>query len=471
MATVKLLPDSRIKLVARRIGIIGAGPAGLAAARVFAEESEPHTFSITILERSSTSGGVWNYTPTASCRYNVPQPDPACISSASDIRCPESNIFPTPMYDELHTNLPTDVMQFPDFPFASDVQTFPSHREVNQYLQLYANAKVKPHQNVHILYGHNVDHIDFDPKTVQWTCRAHNLAAGNPVTLQFDAILVCTGRVDYPFIPQVPGLSKLHHQGPTKVIHAKEFRRANDYAGQIVLVVGGASSATDISRQLTYSARQVHISTADDPQSPVQRDPRMVPIIGAGCCPDVPLIKHPRIKKIANDIEFADGSTIPLPDTIIYATGYLCVFPFIDTVKDLDQGTCESKDSHGYTLSTGQGVEDLFKFLVYSRNPLLAILGVPNMVVPFPLYEYQAMYLAHLYQGHITLPSTSQMLQESQAALEKPDPFIMKYKQASYMDELVDCVGANQSRLDHTSAEWLERWKNTVQLRKQHLGY
>ncbi|KAJ2652483.1 monooxygenase [Coemansia sp. RSA 1250] len=447
--------------------IIHSGPAGLAAARVFAEESKAHPFDITVLERNSISGGVWNHTPTASCRYNVPQPDAAAISSASDARCPESNLFPTPMYDELHTNLPTDVMQFPDFPFASDIQTFPSHQEVNQYLQLYADAKVKHHQNVHILYEHHVSHIDFDSQTKQWTCQAHNLATNQPVTLQFDVILVCTGRVDCPFIPQVPGLSELHYKGPTKVIHAKEFRRASEYTGQTVLVVGGASSATDISRQLTYAARQVHISTADDPQNPIQRDPRIIPIIGAGCNPEVPLTKHPRVKRISDVVEFADGATIPLPDTIIYATGYLCVYPFIDTIK----GLTESNDSHGYTLSTGQGVEDLYKFLLYSRNPLLAILGVPNMVVPFPLYEYQAMYLAHLYQGHITLPSTSQMLQESQAALDQPNPFIMKYKQASYMDDLVDCVGANQSRLGHTSAEWLERWKNTVQLRKQHLGY
>jgi cation diffusion facilitator CzcD-associated flavoprotein CzcO len=40
------------------------------------------------------------------------------------------------MYQNLKTNLPKEVMAFPDFPFKSTDQSFLHHSEVRQYLQV-----------------------------------------------------------------------------------------------------------------------------------------------------------------------------------------------------------------------------------------------------------------------------------------------------------------------------------------------
>ncbi|KAJ2245422.1 hypothetical protein GGH97_002852, partial [Coemansia sp. RSA 475] len=60
MAAVDI-EECGVRLHARRIGIIGAGAAGLAAARVFAEENatsnnDTPPFVITVLERNNAVG-------------------------------------------------------------------------------------------------------------------------------------------------------------------------------------------------------------------------------------------------------------------------------------------------------------------------------------------------------------------------------------------------------------------------------
>ncbi|KAJ1849515.1 monooxygenase [Coemansia sp. RSA 2708] len=470
MAAVDIT-DEGVRLAARRICIVGAGAAGLAATRVFAEQnasSDPPPFDITVLERNRVIGGLWNYTDTAPCRYNVPQSTPSDIPAATDRRCPQTNSFPTPMYEHLHTNLPKDVMQFPGTPFPSDADEFPTHTQVREYLDAYARAHVFPHK-FNLQLDTEVTRIEYHPRPqAHWTCAVRNVATNTTSVLEFDAVLVCTGRVNYPLIPEIPGLRALA-QTPRDctLMHAKEYRRAQTFAGQTVLVVGAASSGTDIARQLSFVAKRVHIASADaSPEAAAARDPRMTPVVGAACNPQNPLVTHLRVTRFAPDrVWFADGSHIPLPDAIVFATGYMCAFPFIDEVASLD-GT----HSVRFTADS-QGVYDLFELLVYAFNPLLAVLGVPDKVVPFPLYEYQAAYLAHVYQGHITLPPVAEMAEQARAAVAGPDAFTMKYQQAAYMDRLIDRVGAHQSRLGHVPDHWTERWKQTVQLRKQHLGY
>ncbi|KAJ2341653.1 monooxygenase [Coemansia sp. RSA 2618] len=359
-------------------------------------------------------------------------------------------------------------MQFPDMAFADTASEFPTRSQVLEYLEEYARTKVLVHP-FDLRLNTDVEDVAFDAARNVWTCQTRDLRTDVAQTLEFDAILVCTGRVSYPFIPDVPGLHELAAQRPSLVVHAKEYRRPHDYAGQCVLVVGGASSATDISRQLSFVAREVHISTADDSLADTAaRDPRMNPLIGDACDPQRPLIQHPRIAEFSSThVMFADGTEIPVPDSIIYATGYICAFPFLRHVERL----VHAPDPGLPFTADGDGVADMYRFLLYAVNPLLAILGVPNKVVPFVLYEYQATYLAHLYQGHITLPPFAQMLSQARDAQELPRPFTMGFKQIAYLNDLIDCVGDRQSRLGHIPPCWGDRWKQTLKLRKDFLGY
>ena len=94
----------------KKIVIIGAGPSGLGAARHSAEllRGEPDT-ELTIIERSPAIGGIWGQRRGRG-----------------------------PVYRDLHTNLPKELMAFPDFPFPDTEESFIHQSVVKDYLERYA---------------------------------------------------------------------------------------------------------------------------------------------------------------------------------------------------------------------------------------------------------------------------------------------------------------------------------------------
>ena len=96
----------------KEVCIIGAGVAGLAAARYLRE-----CFKVTIYEASSTIGGIWYYNKGDASVFN--------------------GVKPTPMYKNLRTNLPKQLMSFRDLDYDDDIPTFPTHGQVMDYLEKY----------------------------------------------------------------------------------------------------------------------------------------------------------------------------------------------------------------------------------------------------------------------------------------------------------------------------------------------
>ncbi|KAJ2721230.1 hypothetical protein GGI07_004105 [Coemansia sp. Benny D115] len=204
-------------------------------------------------------------------------------------------------------------------------------------------------------------------------------------------------------------------------------------------------------------------------------------------------IKHPRIKCIdvnANLIHFTDNSTIAIPDHIIYATGYLHVYPFIDNAHSLDTLACNTSlinNARSDLLFTdGHGVDNLYKFLLYIYNPTLAVFGVPQKIAPFPFYEYQAYYLTQVFQGLVPLPSFKEMLKEWNSLQAEYPPgskkvFELGMRQIDYRNDLIETVSkyadANDSpsgqRLKYVAPDsrWADRCFNTFVNRKKLLGY
>ncbi|XP_023348013.1 flavin-containing monooxygenase FMO GS-OX2 [Eurytemora carolleeae] len=100
------------------IAIVGAGAAGLNAARHVA-----HTYNCipTVFEKNSSFGGVWVYNPNT----GIDQRGEKIQSS---------------MYRDLRTNLPKDVMMFPDVPYKESLnESFVHHTEVLDYLNEFVD--------------------------------------------------------------------------------------------------------------------------------------------------------------------------------------------------------------------------------------------------------------------------------------------------------------------------------------------
>jgi hypothetical protein len=90
---------------------------------------------------------------------------------------------------------------------------------------------------------------------------------------------------------------------------------------------------------------------------------------------------------------FADGASLHV-DAVVYCTGYRYDVSFIDSaiVKLVDEVP-----------------EPLYRHMLAIEHPTLAFIGVPQRIVPFPLFQMQARWFANLLDGRIDLPSTAEM--------------------------------------------------------------
>jgi len=97
--------------VQKRFAVIGAGAAGLCAAKILAASG----MDVTVFEVGSRIGGLWVYENDNG------------LSSA---------------YRSLHINSEARVSSYKDFLFPPDAPLYPDHAEMQQYLQSYSTLPI-----------------------------------------------------------------------------------------------------------------------------------------------------------------------------------------------------------------------------------------------------------------------------------------------------------------------------------------
>ncbi|XP_014671626.1 PREDICTED: flavin-containing monooxygenase FMO GS-OX5-like [Priapulus caudatus] len=200
-----------------RVAVIGAGPSGLIAARMLA--SRPQDFEFEVYERGYNIGGMWLYTDKTGVGENG---------------------YPvhSSIYKNLISNLPTQAMEFPDFPYPSDLKgKFLPWKKVQDYIFSYAD-----HFNLrkHVQLNTDVASVKrITPKPVssgdahqspnrpQWLVRTTALQGGGSKEKVFDAVLVCNGQCGAPHYPDVPGLKSFSRV----LMHSHEYRHPELYKG------------------------------------------------------------------------------------------------------------------------------------------------------------------------------------------------------------------------------------------------
>ena len=120
--------------------VVGAGPAGLVSGRHVLPFLEREDTSLTIVEKSDKIGGIWNGKPESA------------------------------VYRDLHTNLPKELMAFPDLDFQMESKSYVHHSSVSHYLQQYAEKfdlqKVSPQYSQCINVNLHPQHIQFETEVV-----------------------------------------------------------------------------------------------------------------------------------------------------------------------------------------------------------------------------------------------------------------------------------------------------------------
>ena len=150
--------------VSRRVAVVGGGSAGVAAARFLKQAGhKPNIF-----ETGASFGGVWAERPT-------------------------NNV----VYKNLRTNLPKQVMQSPDLDFPSSLPSYVDGRALGAYISTYAEKF-----GVEATFGAKV--IDVAPLSDNKWRVTYETQQGC-VEDDYDAVVVCNGHYEAPYIPEIPG--------------------------------------------------------------------------------------------------------------------------------------------------------------------------------------------------------------------------------------------------------------------------
>ncbi|KAF8962628.1 hypothetical protein BDZ97DRAFT_2021939 [Flammula alnicola] len=292
----------------KHIGIIGAGPAGLAALK-------------SVLDTPQYKAGLW--IPTAfEARENV---GGVWLPSPPDHIHPP----PTPLYDSLTTNLPHPIMAFSSFAFPPSTPLFPKAAVVQTYLEAFA-AHFHLHPHIHL--NTRVQGVRWDEITAKWvvttTSSNHH---------EFDMLIICNGHHNLPRYPSaIPGLSAWLSNTNNLASHSMFYRNPSslplgpDISQKTILVVGGGPSGLDITADLLgVAARVVHSSTG---YTPSPNPPSTTTTLNSPTPTPLEPIHKPRPTHFdapTKRVTFADG-THEVVDYCILATGYEVDYPFFD---------------------------------------------------------------------------------------------------------------------------------------------
>ncbi|MRU14973.1 NAD(P)/FAD-dependent oxidoreductase [Roseovarius sp. A21] len=186
-----------------RLALIGAGPMGLATAKLLVEQE----IEFQGFELNAGVGGLW------------------------DIDGPRST-----MYETAHLISSKTMTEFTDFPMCEEVAEYPSHREMKRYFEEFAE-----HFDLarHFRFGAEV--LSCEPLggpgegwRVTWR------DGEGEHTEEFSGVLIANGTLSTPNMPEFKG----HFSG--ELIHSSQYRYASQFDGKRVLVIGAGNSGCDI---------------------------------------------------------------------------------------------------------------------------------------------------------------------------------------------------------------------------------
>jgi len=192
--------------------IIGAGPAGLAAARALKERNLPYTH----IERNPGVGGLW------------------------DIDAPN-----TPMYESAHFISSKTLSGLTDFPMPDDYPDYPSHKQIHAYLVAFAEH-----------YG-LTQAIEFNTaveSVVKLDDGGYRVTRANGEVSEHENVIVASGVQWDPNVPDIPGTFT------GEVRHTVTYRSPKEFEGKRVLVVGAGNSGCDIACDAARNAEHAVIS-------------------------------------------------------------------------------------------------------------------------------------------------------------------------------------------------------------------
>jgi cation diffusion facilitator CzcD-associated flavoprotein CzcO len=195
----------------RRVAVVGAGPAGLAALRALTA----HGLDAVAFERGGRVGGVWTLEDR-----------------------------PTAAYRSLHLITSRPRTEFAEHPMPDGTPDYPARDAVGRWLEDY------------------VERFELGPRIRLNTevTRTERLAGGGWEVEgeRFDVLVVASGHNEVAAWPDPPYAGSDAFRG--EQLHALDFGRGRDFEDKRVLVVGMGNSAMDIATDVSHFAERTLLS-------------------------------------------------------------------------------------------------------------------------------------------------------------------------------------------------------------------
>lgn len=408
-----------------RVGIIGAGPSGMAQLRAFeaARQKGMDIPKITCFEKQGDWGGQWNN----SWRIGLDEHGEPVHSS---------------MYRHLWSNGPKECLEFSDYSFdehfGRPISSFPPREVLFDYIK---GRVEKSDVRKYVQFNTVARHTSYNEDTQEFTVTVENLVSGVTTKHVFDKLVVATGHFATPNVPEFAGIESF----PGEVLHAHDFRGAERFSGKNLLMIGSSYSAEDIGMQahkmgaasITFSYRSKPMGF-DWPENTVER---------------------PLVTRFAGSTaHFADGTQGDF-DAVVLCTGYQHKYPFLPSDMSLK--------SRNVLYPA-----NLYKGVVWQQNTNLFYLGAQDQYYTFNMFDAQAWFARDVMTGLITLPSLADresdiaLWLERQAAL--PDHNAEADFQSEYLRELIAATDYPPFDLDAVSQlfkDWMHHKETDI------LGY
>ncbi|KAK9308846.1 hypothetical protein QLX08_001268 [Tetragonisca angustula] len=372
----------------KKVCVIGAGAAGLCAARHFAPNLN---FELKVFEQTNNIGGTWVY------------------KEATEV---DENGLPvhSSMYRDLRTNLPAKIMNFPDYQRLNAVEPCcVSHQEVRSYLQNYAD-----HFDLfkYIQFGTRIESVRLQVSAEgeeEWVVRTKIMKTKEEKEIIFNVLMICNGHYFDPYMPKIPGIEKF----PGMIIHSHSYRKPEDFSGKSVLILGAAASGVDIALDLANHAIRIYLSHNNERLNS-SLPSNIIEVLG--------------VEKIEEGKIFLKDQSSVTADVFMFCTGYRYSFPFLDE-------NCGIRVDDNFIIP-------LYKHLINIDHPTMCIVGVPTVVVPFPMFHMQIQYFLALLEKRASLPTKLIMLENSKLKTSKKrHAHKLMDKQWDYNNSLADAGG------------------------------
>src|SRR5690606_31204503 len=162
------------------------------------------------------------------------------------------------MYRYLWSNGPKECLEFADYSFdehfGRPIPSFPPRSVLFDYIQGRVN---KSDMRGCIRFSTVARWVDFDEATQQFSVTVEDLANQRTYTETFDYVVVASGHFSTPNMPYFEGIETF----PGTVMHAHDFRGADQFVGKNLLLIGSSYSAEDIGVQChKHGARSITFS-------------------------------------------------------------------------------------------------------------------------------------------------------------------------------------------------------------------